>query len=112
LHSFEHAFEIKTQPAQRFARFVFDAYAQQRIVQEAPHQEFERQVTYAPHVVAFHRETRLCPALHDAVACRKHHGLVEIRRLGAYRAAAEHAAEVMREVLQDSVGRHRQTRCL
>jgi glycine cleavage system aminomethyltransferase T len=108
----EHFFEIEAQPAQRFACLVFDAHAQYRIVQQASHQEFERQVTYPPHVVAFHRETRLCPALHDAVACREHHGLVEIRRLGAYRATAEHAAEVMREVLQDSVGRHRQTRCL
>ena len=46
------------------------------------------------------------------VARREHDGLVKVGRLRAYGAAAEHAAEIMCEVLQDSVGRHRQIRCL
>ena len=108
----EHVLEVEAEPAQRFARLVLDAYAQQRIVQQAPHQEFERQVTHAPHLVALHREARSCPAFHDAVARREYHRLVEIRRLGANGAPAQHAAEVMREVLQYGIGRHRQARGL
>ena len=108
----EYRLEVEAQPAKRFACLVLDAHAEQRVVQESTHEEFQRQVTHAPYLVAFHRKTRLGPALHNAVARRKHDGLVEEWRLGAYRAAAEHAAEVMREVLQDGIRRHRQTRCL
>ncbi len=108
----EDGLEVEAQPSQRFARLVLDAHAEQCVVQQTPHEEFERQVAHAPHVVALHGQARFGPALHDAVARREHHGLVEIRRLGSNRAAAEHAAEVMREVLEDGVGRHRQTRRL
>ena len=63
---------------QLLAGRVLDPHAEQRVVQQPPHEKLERQVAHAPHLVALHREACLCPALHDPVARRKHDGLVQV----------------------------------
>ena len=108
----EHGLQVEAESPERLARLVLDADAVQRIVQETPHEELERDIAGPPDVVAFHREPGPGPALHQPVPGRVDHGLVEKRRLGADRPPAEHAAEVMREILEDRVGRHGQARRL
>ena len=81
-------------------------------VAQPAHQELERQVTYAPAMISLHRHPGLTPAFHHAVARGVYHGLVQERRLGAYRAPPEHAPEIMCEILEDGIRGHRQGRCL
>ena len=47
-------------------------------------------------------------AFHQAIARRKYDSLVQERRSRANCASAEHATEVVREIVQNCIGRHRQ----
>ena len=104
--------EVEADALQRFGRRIGDAETEQRVTQQATHQEFQRQVADPANVFALDRHACLAPALHQPIARGEHDGLVQEGRLRAYRAPSEHAAEVVREVLEDGIRRHWQGRCL
>ena len=106
--AFADVLEVQPDAVQCGRRLFLDAEIQQGIAQQAPHEKFERQVRDAPAVIGGRGVARLVPALHEPVAGRINHRLVEKRRIDLDGLPAEQATEVVGEVAEDRVRRHRQ----
>ncbi len=100
--------EVETEAPQCFCRFVLQSQVEQGVAQQPAHQELQRQVGNAPGVAAHGGISCTCPALHQSIAGGKHDRLVEEWRFPVNRLSAQHAAEVMGEIFEHRVGRHRQ----
>ena len=89
--------EIDVEAGQRRARGPEQAKIDQRVEQQAPDQEFDREVVHALAVLALGPLLRLQPAVDHAVADRKHGGKIPIVGAGVRRCRAARIGQLVED---------------